>query len=151
MAVKDKLNNLLSPLVEQLGYEWVGLEYHPHASNGILRIYIDQPETGIGLEDCAAVSREVSALLDVDDPIQGHYNLEVSSPGMDRPLFTADQFARYTGEQVKVSLQAPVDGRRKLRATIGAVEDEKIQLIVDGETITIDHGNVAKARLVPDI
>jgi ribosome maturation factor RimP len=142
---------LLQPLVEQLGYEWVGLEYHPHASNGILRIYIDHPENGIGLDDCATVSREVSALLDVDDPIKGHYNLEVSSPGMDRPLFTPEQFGRFTGEQVKVSLHAPVDGRRKLRATIGAVDNMMIQLVVDGETGTIDHGNVAKARLVPDI
>lgn len=141
---------MLSPLIEQLGYEWVGMEYHPHASNGILRVYIDNADTGIGLEDCSLVSREISGLLDVNDPIKGHYNLEVSSPGMDRPLFTAEQFARFSGEQAKVTLHAPVDGRRKLRGIIGAVKGQQITLHVDGEAVELDHADVVKAKLVPE-
>ncbi|MEM1092311.1 MAG: ribosome maturation factor RimP [Pseudomonadota bacterium] len=150
LSIKTDIEELLAPLVEDLGYEWVGLEYHPHPSNGVLRVYIDQPETGIGLEDCALVSREISGLLDVNDPIKGHYNLEVSSPGMDRPLFSVDQFARFAGQQVKVSLHAPVEGRRKIRGTIGAVEGQTIRLLVDDEAVEIDHADVAKARLVPE-
>ncbi len=150
LSIKTEIENLLSPLVEQLGYEWVGMEYHPHASNGILRVYIDHAENGIGLEDCTRVSREISGLLDVNDPIKGHYNLEVSSPGMDRPLFTAEQFARFSGEQVKVTLQAPIDGRRKLRGIIGSVEGSQISVLVDGETVQLDFDEVVKAKLVPE-
>ncbi|MFK7956230.1 MAG: ribosome maturation factor RimP [Lysobacterales bacterium] len=150
LSIKTDIENLLSPLVEQLGYEWVGMEYHPHASNGILRVYIDHAENGIGLEDCTRVSREISGLMDVNDPIKGHYNLEVSSPGMDRPLFTAEQFARFSGEQVKVTLHAPIDGRRKLRGVIGPVDGSQISVLVDGETVQMDHSDVVKAKLVPE-
>lgn len=140
---------MLQPLVEELGYEFVGLEHSSNPKNAVLRIYIDS-ENGIDLDDCSSVSREVAALLDVEDPISGHYTLEVSSPGLDRPLFTPSQFEQFAGELVKVTLFAPEDGRRKFRGRITGVQGEEIQLIVDDVEITLSFGNIAKAKLVPD-
>ena len=91
-----KVNELVQPLVEELGFEFVGLEHHSHPRQSIVRIYIDSG-AGVGLKDCETVSREVAALLDVEDPIPGHYSLEVSSPGLDRPLFTVEHFQQFTG------------------------------------------------------
>ncbi len=149
MSNKVRLQAMLQPVVEDLGYEFVGLEFNPSASHGLLRVYIDKPETGVVVEDCARVSREISALLDVEDPIPGQYTLEVSSPGMDRPLFTPEQFARFQGEMVKVSVLPPLDGRRKFKGRILAVEDSDIRLDVDGESVTIPHERIQKARIQP--
>jgi ribosome maturation factor RimP len=143
------LTKLLQPLVEDLGYEFVGLEHSSNPKNALLRIYIDQ-EDGIGLDDCGTVSREVAALLDVEDPISGHYNLEISSPGLDRPLFTPEQFDRFSGEEVKVTLFAPEDGRRKFSGRILAVRDGLVQLDLGDAEIALKFANIAKARLVPD-
>jgi ribosome maturation factor RimP len=147
--LSNRLVNLLQPLVEELGYEFVGLEHSSNPKNAVLRIYIDQ-DSGIDLDDCGTVSREVAALLDVEDPISGRYSLEISSPGLDRPLFTPEQFARFAGEEVKVTLFAPEDGRRRFRGHILAVRDEEIQLDVGDEEVTLIFSNIAKARLVPD-
>jgi ribosome maturation factor RimP len=144
-----KLTQLLQPLVEDLGYEFVGLEQSSNPKNPAVVIYIDRPE-GIAIEDCETVSREVAALLDVEDPIPGHYNLEVSSPGLDRPLFTVEQFARFAGELVTVSVYAPVDGRRKFKGTILSAEGETVTIEQDGTEVTLEKGNIVKARLVPD-
>jgi ribosome maturation factor RimP len=144
-----KLTQLLQPLIEELGYEFVGLDHHSNPKNPVLVIYIDQPD-GIAVEDCEKVSREVAALLDVEDPIPGHYNLEVSSPGLDRPLFTLEQFERFRGEQVRLSLYAPQDGRRKFKGQILGTENGKIRLDQDGAEVELEMGNIAKARLVPD-
>jgi ribosome maturation factor RimP len=146
---QQNLIDLIAPAVAALGYECLGIDYSPSRGSSLLRIYIDRPE-GIVVEDCEAVSREVEALLDVNDPIAGHYTLEVSSPGVDRPLFTPGQFARFLGENVAVTLLAPVEGRRRLQGAIRAVEGERIVLEVDGAEIAIEHGDVQKARLVPD-
>src|SRR5210317_993246 len=105
----SKLTTLLQPLIEDLGYEFVGLEHDGNPKNPAVVIYIDKPE-GIAIEDCETVSREVAALLDVEDPIPGHYNLEVSSPGLDRPLFTLAQYEQFRGEIVKLTVFAPIDG-----------------------------------------
>jgi len=144
-----RLTQLLQPLVEDLGYEFVGLEHRSNPKNPVLVIYIDRPE-GIGVDDCERVSREVAALLDVEDPIPGHYNLEVSSPGLDRPLFTLEQFERFRGQQAQLSLYAPVGGRRKFKGEILGASDGKIRLDQDGTEVELDLGNIAKARLVPD-
>lgn len=144
-----KLSQLLQPLVEDLGYEFVGLEYSSNPKNPVVAIYIDRPE-GIAIEDCEAVSREVAALLDVEDPVPGHYNLEVSSPGLDRPLFTVEQFARFAGQEAAVSVYAPVDGRRKFRGTILSVEGDTVTIEQDGAEVTLESSNIVKARLVPD-
>ena len=121
-----KLTNLLKPLIEDLGYEFVGLEQRSHPKNPVLAIYIDRPE-GISVEDCERVSREVAALLDVEDPIQGHYSLEISSPGLDRPLFNLQQFEQFRGETVKVTVYAPVEGRRKFKGAILATADRAVR------------------------
>ena len=144
-----RLTQLLQPLVEDLGYEFVGLEHRSNPKNPSLVIYIDRPG-GIAVEDCERVSREVAAVLDVEDPIPGHYDLEVSSPGLDRPLFTLEQFKRFSGEVAQVSLFAPLDGRRKFKGEILGVQDGKVRLDQDGTEVELDMGNIAKARLVPD-
>ena len=151
MALKDRVEALIEPLVKDLGYELVGLEVNQHTSNGLLRIYIDEPERGIGLEDCEQVSREVSALMDVHDPIKGHYRLEVSSPGLDRPLFKPAQFERFAGQEAKVTLLAPIDGQRRFKARIVRVEGDTIEFEHVGGTLRVPHDNIAKARLVPVI
>jgi ribosome maturation factor RimP len=144
-----KLTNLLQPLVEDLGMEFVGIEYSSNPKNPVLVLYIDKPE-GIAVEDCEKTSREVAALLDVEDPIPGHYVLEVSSPGLDRPLFNPAQFQQFVGEIAQINLFAPIEGRRKFKGPILRVEDEAITIDQDGVEVTLDHGNIAKARLVPD-
>jgi ribosome maturation factor RimP len=149
LSIQNNVSELLGPLVSDLGYEFVGLEYHAHASNGLLRVYIDKPETGVLVDDCARASREISALLDVHDPIKGHFNLEVSSPGMNRPLFCAAQFERFIGSQVKLTAALPIDGQRKFKGTIKIVDGELITLTQDGQDVEIEHSNIVKARLVP--
>ena len=144
-----RLNNLLQPLVEELGYEFVGLEYNANPKSSVLVLYIDKPG-GIVVEDCETVSREVAALLDVEDPIQGHYTLEVSSPGLDRPLFTMDQFERFSGEEVQLTAFAPVNGRRKFKGRILGAADGTVRLDQDGSEVSLEFGNIARARLVPD-
>jgi ribosome maturation factor RimP len=154
-----QIAKLLEPTVQSLGLELLGIEYLPAPGGATLRLYIDLPggdgERHVGIEDCEAVSREVSAQLDVEDPISGNYTLEVSSPGVDRPLFTAQQFARFVGEQAKVTLKLPQDGRRRLQGRILKVEEETVHVEVEGQgglaqEVAFGMGNVEKARLVPD-
>ncbi len=144
-----RLTTMIQPLVEDLGYEFVGLEYNANPKHSVLVLYIDKPE-GIAVEDCETVSHEVAALLDVEDPIKGNYNLEVSSPGLDRPLFTLEQFARFSGEEVQLTAFAPVEGRRKFKGRILGAEDGTVRLDQDGKEVALEFGNIAKARLVPD-
>ena len=144
---------LLTPTVGSLGLELLGAEYLPSPGGAMLRLYIDVPageERLVGIEDCEAVSREVSAQLDVEDPISSQYTLEVSSPGIDRPLFTPAQFERFAGEQAKVGLKLPQDGRRRLQGRILRVEGDTIVFDVDGTEFAVAAGNIDKARLVPD-
>jgi ribosome maturation factor RimP len=144
-----RLNAMIQPLVEDLGYEFVGLEHSANPKNSVVVLYIDRPN-GIRVEDCEAVSREVAALLDVEDPIPGHYTLEVSSPGLDRPLFTLDQFERFSGEEVQLTAFAPVDGRRKFKGRILGTGEGTVRLEQDGSEVSLEFGNIARARLVPD-
>lgn len=151
----DEIAALLSPTVESLGLELLGIEYLPAPGGATVRLYIDVPQAesearSVGIEDCEAVSREVSAQLDVEDPITGNYTLEVSSPGLDRPLFGAAQFARFVGESAKVTLKLPQDGRRRLQGEILRVEGSTIAFAVDGATLEVDAANIEKSRLVPD-
>ena len=147
MKAQDHLVELLRPVIEGLGYECVGAEFDGHQR--VLRIYIDSPE-GIGLEDCSKVSYQVSGVLDVEDPISGRYQLEISSPGMDRPLFELSQFERFVGELVRLQLSRALDGRRRFKARIKAVEGADIIIEDEGETFTIPFSLVDKARLVPE-
>ena len=147
-----------SEVLADLGLECLGVEFTPSHGQSTLRVYLDllDKETGdgerreVGIEDCEAASRELSALLDVEDPIPGHYVLEVSSPGLDRPLFTAAQFARASGQEVKLLLKAPLEGRRRLRGKLVSVEGDHIMLEAEGKTFEFDHALVESARVVPD-
>ena len=144
---------LLAPTVGSLGLELLGVEYLPAPGGAVLRLYIDTPEgdeRAVGIEDCEATSREVSAQLDVEDPITGNYTLEVSSPGVDRPLFTTAQFERYAGQVAKVTMKLPMDGRRRLQGTILRADGDMVVFDVDGTEMAVAIDNIEKARLVPD-
>jgi ribosome maturation factor RimP len=144
-----KLNELLQPLVEDLGYEFVGLEYNSNPKHSLLRIYIDH-EKGVGIDDCETVSRETAALLDVKDPIRSNYNLEVSSPGLDRPLFTVAHYRQFAGNIAQVNLFTPQDGRRKFSGPILGADEASVRIEQDGSEVTLEISNIIKARLVPD-
>jgi len=144
----DELTRLLEPTIEQLGYELADLEVKLGGRGGVLRIFIDRPE-GIGLDDCEKVSLAVSALLDVEDPLPGHYNLEVSSPGLDRKLTKTEHFQRFEGEILKVSMRFPIDGRKRFRGTLVSSDDENIVMEVDGKPYSLPIATIDTARLVP--
>ena len=151
-------------VLADLGLECIGVEFTPSHGQSTLRVYLDLTEARrlqkaddaavvrpeVGIEDCEAASRELSALLDVEDPVPGHYVLEVSSPGLDRPLFNAAQFARASGQEVKLLLKAPLEGRRRLRGKLLSVEGEQIALEAEGKTFEFEHALVESARVVPD-
>ncbi|MBS0514945.1 MAG: ribosome maturation factor RimP [Proteobacteria bacterium] len=145
----EELTNLLAPAIADMGLECLGVEYSPSHGNSLVRVYIDAADRPVTVDDCELVSRQVSALFDVNDPITGRYTLEVSSPGLDRPLYTPTQFARFVGEQVKIELSLPFNGRRRFLGPILAVEGETIKVEQDGAAVDIPHGNVQKAKLVP--
>lgn len=146
--LRDTLAARLAPLVEGLGYELWELEYSPGRGNGLLRLYIDAGP-GITLDDCERVSRAVSEVLDAEDPIPGHYTLEVSSPGVERPLRTAGQFARFAGETVYVETAQAIEGRRRFKGALAAVGDGTIEVDVDGRRWTLPLGAIRKAHLAP--
>lgn len=145
----EHLTALLEPVIEGLGYECVGIEYNPHPKHGLLRIYIDRPE-GIVLDDCSKVSHQVSGLLDVEDPIPGEYQLEISSPGADRPLFKKSHFQRFIGKTVRVQLYAPVQQRKKITGVIQGVDGDNIQLAEGEHIFAVPFDMISKARLVPE-
>jgi ribosome maturation factor RimP len=151
----DEIAALLAPTIASMGLELLGIEYLPAAGSALLRLYIDVPPAqadtrNVGIEDCEAVSREISAQLDVADPISANYTLEVSSPGIDRPLFGAAQFARFVGESAKVTLKLPQDGRRRFQGAIVRVDGNRITFNVDGTEFAVDAANVDKAKLAPN-
>ena len=141
--------SLIEPVVEGMGYEVVDIDYRPHPTDGLLRIYIDGPD-GIVLEDCSAVSLQISSVLDVEDPIPGQFNLEVSSPGMDRPLRKVADFERFTGSTVKIKLTVPtLEGQRNFTGKLKGIENEDVILEMDGETYYLAIDSIDKARIVP--
>lgn len=146
----EELTQLLIPVVADMGLECLGVEYSPSQGNGLVRVYIDAGQRAVTVDDCEAVSRQVSATLDVQDPVPGRYTLEVSSPGLDRPLYTPDQFSRFIGEAAKVEVNLAVDGRRRFQGPIIAVNGDDVVIEQDGSAVTIAGGNIHKARLVPD-
>lgn len=151
MALRETLVTLLQPVVEGLGYELWELEYQPGRGNGLLRIYIDtDAHEGITVEDCERASRAVSEVLDAEDPIPGNYTLEVSSPGIERPLRTAAHFAPYAGEQVFVEMVQAVDERRRFKGRLVATGADAIEVEVDGRTHRLPIAGIRKAHLAPD-
>ncbi len=143
----DELVELLEPTIERLGYELADLEVKLGGKDGVLRVFIDK-EGGIDLDDCEKVSHAVSALLDVEDPLPGQYNLEISSPGVDRKLTKMDHFQRFIGETVKVQMRFPVDGRKRFRGSLSACEDDTIVVEVDGTSYSLPLATIDTARLV---
>jgi ribosome maturation factor RimP len=148
--MKVELANLIEPTIEQLGYELSDLELKLGGRDGIVRVFIDKPD-GVDLSDCEIVSRQVSAILDVEDPLPGHYRLEVSSPGLDRKLTKPAHFQRFTGETIRVKLRFPVAGRRNFRGTLRSADDEKIEVEVDGEPHSLQIATIESARLIPPL
>lgn len=150
MATKEEtLKAMIAPVVEALGCEFWGLEYLSSGRLALLRIYIDRAEEGVTVEDCEKVSRQVSSLMDVEDPISGEYTLEVSSPGLERPLYNLEQFQRYVGEDVALKLRFPYEGRRKFKGRLNGVEGEDILLVVDDHEYLFPVDSVEKANVVP--
>ncbi len=151
MTLRDTLTALLQPVVEGLGYELWELEYQPGRGRGLLRIYIDrEARSGITVDDCERASRAVSDVLDARDPIPGNYTLEVSSPGIERPLRTPRHFAPYAGEQVEVEMAQAVDERRRFKGRLVAAGDATIEVEVDGRRHRLPIAGIRRAHLAPD-
>ncbi|PHM45183.1 hypothetical protein Xmau_01393 [Xenorhabdus mauleonii] len=146
-TLEQKLTEMISAPVEALGFELVGLEFI-RARVSTLRVYIDSEE-GITVDNCADVSHQVSAVLDVEDPISVLYNLEISSPGLERPLFKAEHYQRFVGEEVSLVLRMAMQNRRKWQGIIKAVDGEMITVTVDGKDEVFALSNIQKANLVP--
>jgi len=155
-ALALRFNEILA----DLKLECIGVEFTPSHGQSTLRVYLDLLDKvgldadgerrEVGIEDCETASRELSAYLDVEDPVPGNYVLEVSSPGLDRPLFSAAQFAKVSGQEVKLLLKAPLEGRRRLRGKLVSVDGEQITLEAEGKTFAFEHSLVDTARVVPD-
>ena len=146
-TLEQNLQEMLQGAVEDLGCELWGIECQRTGRFMTVRLFIDK-EGGVTVDDCADVSRQVSAILDVEDPIAGKYNLEVSSPGLDRPLFTLPQFERYIGQDIAVHLRIPVMERRKWQGKLERIENDMVTLIVDGQEQVLVFGNIQKANVV---
>ena len=144
----EQLHALMAPVVEALGYEFWGFEFLSQGRHSLLRIYIDHVN-GILVEDCEKVSRQISSVLDVEDPISNEYTLEVSSPGMDRPLFTLEQFAKHAGELVKIKLRSPYEGRRNFQGPLRGVEEQDVVVLVDDHEYLLPIDLIDKANIVP--
>ncbi len=150
MTLEEKIEGLVRPVIESMNIEFWGCEYLPAGKNTILRIFIDT-ENGVGVDDCGKVSRQISAIMDVEDPISSIYTLEVSSPGLDRPLFTPEQFKMYDGQVLKIRTSLSVMGRKRFKGAIENVTKEGVDIEVDGEIYTIDFDEIEKANVVPKI
>ena len=144
------LDKLFEPVVESMGYELVGVEFLGAGGYGTLRVYIDR-DSGVNLDDCAAISHQISGILDVEEPIKQAYDLEVSSPGIERPLFKLADFERYAGKTARIKLAVGLLGRKNFKGELQGVADSKLVTIeVDGEVFDLPYANIAKANLVGD-
>ena len=147
--MRGRLIGLLEPVVAGLGYELVELEFSPASSRALVRLYIDRTDGApVQLDDCERASHAVGKVLDSQDPIEREYQLEVSSPGFDRPLRTAAHFARFAGSEARIELVAPIEGRRRFRGKLGAIEDGTISIEVDRREWRLPLAGISKARLV---
>lgn len=144
----DVLKTMLEPAVHAVGMKLWGIEFLAQGKHSVLRLYIDS-ENGVTVDDCEAVSHQVSGILDVEDPIKGEYHLEVSSPGMDRPFFTFDQMTHYVGQNVKVKLQMAIAGRRNFTGMLTDAKDDTLTFEVEGQPLSVSFNQIDKANLVP--
>jgi ribosome maturation factor RimP len=148
-VLNERLEQLLTPVIESLGYELVLLEYQAGTHSAMLRLYIDA-ESGIRIEDCERVSREVAGVLDVEDPIRTAYQLEVSSPGLDRPLVRPAHYARFVGEQIKLQLSIPRGARKRFKGVIVSVSQQAVVVDTSEGRLEFEFSEIEQARLVPD-
>jgi len=147
--MRGRLIGLLEPVLAGLGYELVELEFSPASSRALVRLYIDRTDGApVQLDDCERASHAVGKVLDAEDPIEREYQLEVSSPGFDRPLRTAAHFARFAGSEAKIELKEPQDGRRRFRGKLGLIEDGMVSIEVDRREWKLPLAGISKARLV---
>ncbi|HEY9032833.1 MAG TPA: ribosome maturation factor RimP [Pseudomonadales bacterium] len=147
MADVEHIRELIEPAVNGLGYQLWGVQLLSQGRHSTLRVFIES-ENGITVDDCARVSHQVSGVLDVEDPIPTHYTLEVSSPGIDRPLFLLPQYPAYIGQWLKVTLRVPFEGRRKFSGTLKAIEDDEVVMQVDDEEYVLPFELIEKANIV---
>jgi ribosome maturation factor RimP len=145
--LEQDLTAMLEPAVEALGFELLGLEFVTAGRHSTLRVYIDH-ENGINVDNCAEVSHQVSAILDVEDPITNEYTLEVSSPGVDRPLFKQAHFESAVGEEVRIRTKLPQDGRRNFKGDLVAMNGDMLTLKIDGKEHMLMFGNVERANII---
>ena len=147
--IADKVFTIINPIVIDMGYELLGIEYVASGKHTVLRLYIDSEE-GVGVNDCETVSRQVSAIMDVEEPITGQYNLEVSSPGIERPLFVISHYQRFLGHDVCLRTYRPIDGRRNFTGSIGSVGESSntIELVTELGSVTLEIDLIEKANLV---
>lgn len=150
--IDPALSERFKTVVESMGYELVGCEMASHGSQLLFRIYADSPK-GITADDCSRISRQISAMMDVEDPIQSRYVLEVSSPGIDRPLFELDHYRRFIGSRVKVKLMVPVGQRRQYTGLLKGVEGETVHLLVEdtGQAVALPFSNIEKGNLIGEV
>jgi ribosome maturation factor RimP len=141
------VTELIDTTIQALGLDLWGVELLQQGKYSLLRIYIEREE-GVSIEDCEKVSRQVSALLDVEDPIAGEYTLEVSSPGMDRPLFSIEHYSQYVSREVDLKLRRPLDGRRKFKGQIIKVSGDIVGLLVEGSEYDLEFSDIEKASIV---
>jgi len=145
------LTELFEPVIRSMGYELVGIEFQGSTQHGTLRVYIDH-EKGIGVDDCVAISHQISAILDVEEPIQQAYDLEVSSPGINRPLFKAQDYEQYSGHSAKIKMAVPLNGRRNFKGVLqGVIDSRSVKIMVDNEGYDLPISDIAKANLVDEI
>jgi len=140
---------LFEPVVNGLGFDLIEIEHYPNPKHGVLRLYIDKAD-GVVVSDCSAVSRQISALIDVEDPVRGHFNLEVSSPGLDRPLRRLVDFQRFIGSLVTLKTVMPFDGQRNFKGRLLKASEEAAVIETDDEEIDIPMSAIEKARIVPE-
>lgn len=146
--MQEQLKSLIEPVVEGLGCRLWGIEYLAHGKRASLKVYIERDQ-GVDVDDCARVSRQLSAVLDVEDPIRSQYTLEVSSPGMDRRLFTSEQFETFKGSNVKVSLKTPYEGRRRFKGVLCGIEEGDVVVRSGDEEYLFPLDDIDRANVVP--
>lgn len=147
--VEAKIRDIIQAQVEEDGYELLHIEMRPEGGASILRIYLDRPG-GINIDDCAATSKKIAVLLDVEDPVTDKYTLEVSSPGIERPLFTEKDYIRFLGKEIRLVTKNKIENQRKFRGQIESFKNGVLDLLCDGQTIRINYDEIKKANLVYD-
>ena len=146
---QNHLWELFEPVVNGMGYELIEIEYQPNPKYGVLRLYIDS-EQGIDIDDCSEVSHQISALIDVEDPLPGKFNLEISSPGLDRPLRKLEDFEKFAGQRAQVKTAMPLDGQRNFKGRLAGIDNDVLLLECDDKLVRLAVSAIDKARLIPD-